>query len=55
MVDGMGDEPDTEGPTDPDDQDAVFRALADPSRRLLLDLLFERDGRTLGELEAQLP
>src|SRR6266852_5823261 len=34
--------------------DAVFRALADPSRRLLLDLLFERDGRTLGELEAEL-
>src|SRR6266852_8093904 len=34
--------------------DAVFRALADPSRRLLLDLLFERDGRTLGELDAEL-
>lgn len=28
----------------------VFRALADPSRRLLLDLLFEDDGRTLTEL-----
>jgi uncharacterized protein YndB with AHSA1/START domain/DNA-binding transcriptional ArsR family regulator len=28
----------------------VFRALADPSRRLLLDLLFEQDGRTLGDL-----
>ena len=27
--------------------DAVFRALADPSRRLLLDRLFERDGQTL--------
>lgn len=27
--------------------DAVFRALADPSRRLLLDRLRERDGRTL--------
>ena len=25
-----------------DEDDAVFRALADPSRRLLLDLLFER-------------
>src|SRR5207253_11237129 len=36
------------------DDDAVFRALADPSRRLLLDLLFERDGRTLGELDAEL-
>jgi len=34
--------------------DRVFKALADPSRRLLLDLLFERDGRTLTELESQL-
>jgi uncharacterized protein YndB with AHSA1/START domain/DNA-binding transcriptional ArsR family regulator len=33
----------------------VFRALADPSRRLLLDRLFERDGQTLGELSRQLP
>ncbi len=33
----------------------VFRALADPSRRRLLDLLFERDGRTLTELESELP
>ena len=32
----------------------VFRALADPTRRFLLDLLFERDGRTLGELDAEL-
>lgn len=30
--------------------DAVFRALADRSRRLLLDRLFERNGQTLGEL-----
>jgi uncharacterized protein YndB with AHSA1/START domain/DNA-binding transcriptional ArsR family regulator len=30
--------------------DAVFRALADPSRRLLLDRLRERGGQTLGEL-----
>ena len=36
------------------DDDAVFRALADRSRRLLLDLLFERDGRSLGELDAEL-
>jgi DNA-binding transcriptional ArsR family regulator len=36
------------------DDDLVFRALADPTRRLLLDRLFERDGRTLTELEAQL-
>jgi DNA-binding transcriptional ArsR family regulator len=34
--------------------DAVFKALADPSRRLLLDRLFERDGRTLTELDAEL-
>ena len=38
-----------------EDDDRVFKALADPSRRLLLDRLFERDGRTLGELEAELP
>ena len=36
------------------DDDVVFRALADPTRRLLLDRLFERDGRTLTELESQL-
>ncbi len=35
------------------DDDRVFRALADPTRRLLLDRLFERDGRTLGELEEE--
>jgi DNA-binding transcriptional ArsR family regulator len=34
-----------------DDGDKVFRALADPTRRHLLDQLFERDGRTLTELE----
>jgi uncharacterized protein YndB with AHSA1/START domain len=33
----------------------AFRALGDPSRRLLLDRLFERDGQTLGELCAYLP
>ena len=33
----------------------AFRALADPSRRLLLDRLFERDGQTLGELSGHLP
>jgi uncharacterized protein YndB with AHSA1/START domain/DNA-binding transcriptional ArsR family regulator len=36
-------------------QDAVFKALADPVRRLLLDRLFARDGQTLGELCAQVP
>jgi uncharacterized protein YndB with AHSA1/START domain len=30
--------------------DAVFRALADPTRRGLLDTLFKRDGQTLGQL-----
>ena len=35
--------------------DEVFRALADANRRTLLDSLFERDGQTLGELEAALP
>ena len=30
--------------------EAVFRALADESRRALLDRLFERNGQTLGEL-----
>jgi DNA-binding transcriptional ArsR family regulator len=33
----------------------VFKALADPSRRLLLDRLFENDGQTLGDLEGHLP
>ena len=37
-----------------DDDDRVFKALADPTRRLLLDRLFARDGRTLTELEAGL-
>jgi uncharacterized protein YndB with AHSA1/START domain/DNA-binding transcriptional ArsR family regulator len=36
------------------DDDLVFKALADPTRRLLLDRLFERDGRTLTELESEL-
>jgi DNA-binding transcriptional ArsR family regulator len=32
------------------DDDAVFRALADPSRRQLLDRLHRKNGQTLGEL-----
>jgi DNA-binding transcriptional ArsR family regulator len=32
------------------DSDALFKALADPSRRKLLDLLHAHDGRTLNEL-----
>jgi DNA-binding transcriptional ArsR family regulator len=35
------------------DDNRVFKALADPTRRFLLDLLFEREGRTLTELESQ--
>ena len=38
-----------------DDMAPVFRALADPGRRVLLDRLFERDGQTLGELCEHLP
>jgi DNA-binding transcriptional ArsR family regulator len=33
--------------------DRVFKALADPTRRVLLDRLFTRDGRTLTELESE--
>lgn len=36
-----------------DDDDRIFKALADPTRRFLLDRLFERDGRTLSELESE--
>jgi uncharacterized protein YndB with AHSA1/START domain/DNA-binding transcriptional ArsR family regulator len=35
--------------------DAVFKALADPTRRSLLDALFAEDGQTLGALEGRLP
>ncbi len=35
--------------------DEVFKALADPTRRSLLDELFEDDGQTLTALEARLP
>ena len=36
------------------DADKVFKALGDPTRRKLLDLLCERNGRTLGELCGEL-
>jgi DNA-binding transcriptional ArsR family regulator len=36
------------------DDDRVFKALADPTRRHLLDRLHARDGRTLTELESEL-
>src|ERR1700719_333632 len=35
--------------------DEVFKALADPTRRGLLDELFEQDGQTLSVLERRLP
>ncbi|MFT4066030.1 ArsR/SmtB family transcription factor [Paraburkholderia sp.] len=34
----------------PDDPDLLFKALADPSRRKLLDLLHAHDGQTLNDL-----
>jgi DNA-binding transcriptional ArsR family regulator len=39
---------------DRDDTDTLFKALADPSRRRLLDLLHAHDGRTLNELSEHL-
>ena len=38
-----------------DEMDPVFKALADPHRRHLLDRLHERDGQTLSELQSYLP
>jgi uncharacterized protein YndB with AHSA1/START domain/DNA-binding transcriptional ArsR family regulator len=38
----------------PDADDLVFKALADPTRRYVLDLLREHNGQTLGELCARL-
>jgi DNA-binding transcriptional ArsR family regulator len=35
--------------------DEVFKALADPTRRALLDQLFKRDGQSLSALEERLP
>src|ERR1700722_6308768 len=43
----------TYSPLMAEDDDRVFKALADPTRRFLLDRLFERDGRTLTELESE--
>lgn len=40
---------------DDDDDDAVFKALADETRRALLDRLFARDALTQGELEQAFP
>jgi DNA-binding transcriptional ArsR family regulator len=37
------------------EMDAVFKALADSTRRSLLDQLFKADGQTLSALERRLP
>ena len=37
-----------------EDMDKVFKAVADRSRRQVLDQLHERNGQTLGELSSQL-
>jgi DNA-binding transcriptional ArsR family regulator len=34
-------------------EEQIFKALGDSTRRFLLDLLFESDGQTLGELESK--
>ncbi|MFC7488048.1 ArsR/SmtB family transcription factor [Knoellia sp. CPCC 206453] len=36
-------------------EQSVFRALADPTRRAILDALFESDGQTMGQLVALFP
>jgi uncharacterized protein YndB with AHSA1/START domain/DNA-binding transcriptional ArsR family regulator len=55
-VDGGQDERRSEDQR-PEDQrsDGVFKALADPTRRALLDELFRRDGQALRALEARFP
>jgi DNA-binding transcriptional ArsR family regulator len=51
--------PDTRPDRRPDRElqpdDGVFRALADPHRRLLMDTLYRRDGQSLSELCEVLP
>ncbi len=37
------------------DDDRVFRALADPTRRVILDALFTADGETVGQLADRFP
>ena len=36
-------------------EEQIFKALGDSTRRFLLDVLFERDGQTLSELESKVP
>jgi DNA-binding transcriptional ArsR family regulator/uncharacterized protein YndB with AHSA1/START domain len=42
-----------ESPVAAPGEEAVFKALADPTRREILDRLFERDGQSLGEIEGR--
>ena len=37
------------------DEERIFKALSDSTRRFLLDLLFESDGQTLSALEFKVP
>ena len=39
----------------PPDTDTVFRALSDPSRRKILDLLKARSGQSVGQLSVSFP
>ena len=43
------------GPPETGADDAVFKALADPTRRVLLDALFQRDGQSVQAMCAQVP
>jgi DNA-binding transcriptional ArsR family regulator len=56
VVDLPGSDPNSAPISDPNsDMDSVFRALADPSRRRLLDGLRDRDGQTLTQLCGTIP
>lgn len=37
------------------DEEQIFKALSDSTRRFLLDLLFDSDGQSLSELESKVP
>jgi DNA-binding transcriptional ArsR family regulator len=43
-----------DGPKEDLEEELVFKGLADPTRRFLLDQLYARDGRTLTDLESEL-
>ena len=57
-MDGMGRADGADGPPEPerpDDDDVVFRALAEPRRRRLMDALHAEDGQSLTQLCGVLP